>query len=402
VDADNMADLHPGFVRRYDAFHIGEEYDVWNVAITERRVVEDNLVIGTHFTNTCTDNGVSLHQAIQPGLPRLFQVGVGFDSEKGPVFKLQSHYSRLNKRGSSLDASLNTSFRIQEFGFLFNWYILREPSRFFLKPKLNLKRDIEINNTIFTNQLSMLPTLSWDDKDLKWEVSLGPSFEIDETLAGVGPPYAQALFFNQTLLVASHGFEFYKDNPQRGFRVGTSSSLSNQSLASSITASLFSISAEALFNWGDFSPPSMILGIRGGYATTVTANGTEDLKSLPIPFRYYLGGTQDIRGFLRQELPDNSGLGAMTKIFAGFETRFLALLPAGFQPFLFTDGGMLGSQPDTLDSPLFWSPGLGIRWASSIGAFRLEAAHGFVSDRGISIRPELSHWQFYISYGEEF
>jgi translocation and assembly module TamA len=402
ITEDPVGDLHPKVLRRYDAFHLDDLFDIWNVTLTERRAMEDDLVLGTHFSEKCFPSGVTLHQSVQPGLPRLFRIGVGFDTEQGPLFKVSSHYSRLNQRGSSLESSLSTSFLIQDFKAAFNWYVLKDPSRFFLKPNVEVKRDKESKFTTFQTIAGILPAVNWDDTYNRWSATLGPSYETDQTLSGVGPAYSQNLFLKESLLLTSHDYEYFEESPQRGYKIEVDSGFSNQSIISNVTATQLSANAETLFNIGKFSPPVLILGLRGGYGTTLTPNQSSDLTALPISFRYFLGGTQNLRGFSRTELSSNGGLGSMTEAYLGFESRFTAVLPWGLQPFLFTDAGALGMSPNTLDWPLYWSPGVGIRWASPIGAIRVEAAHGFLDSPVVALDSDRSHWQFYLSYGEEF
>ncbi len=402
VDSDPVGDLHAGVVRRYDAFHVGEDFDIYDITLTERRAMEDDLIIGSHFDKKCSADGVRLHQTIQAGLPRLFRIGVGFDTEQGPSFRVSAHYSRMNQRGSSLDNTLTTSLRIQDFLSSFNWYFLRNPSRFYLKPVVEVKRDKEEKYEYLETRISFLPSASWDDGYNRWDISLGPAYQADQTVVGVGPKDSRNIFLNQSLIFTSHAYEYFISNPQRGYRFSVESLSSNKALASSVSASKVTLMAESLWNAGKFSPPVLVVGIRGLLSTTYTPNGNGDLLDLPVSMRSFLGGTKDLRGFSRQELPDSNPAGSMTEVYVGSEARFPSVLPWGLQPFVFLDGGLLGNQPNTLQWPLYWNPGLGLRWASPIGTFRVEAAHGFVDSPLGSINGERSHWQFYVSYGEEF
>ncbi len=405
IDADSVGDLHPGVVRRYDAFHVGDYFDIWNVVLTERRATEDDLIVGTHINRNCTNEGMTLYQKIQPGLPRLFKVGVGVDTELGPSFQVSSHYSRMNQRGSSIENSLTASFRIQDFISSFNWYFLKTPSRFYLKPSFEIKRDKENQYEYVQYIASFLPTISWDSGEDRWDASLGPSYEDDHTVVGIGPSDSRNTFLNESLVVASHGYEYYFSNPQAGYKFSLTSLSSNKTFASSVTASKVSLSGEGLLNLRNYAPPTLVLGLRGLLGTTYSPNGASEAANLPLSLRSFLGGTQDLRGFSRQELPRDRPTGAMTEAYVGAEARFPALLPYGLQPYTFVEGGVLGSEPATFEWPLYWDPGLGLRWASPIGSFRGEVAHGFVDAPGpsnVTLQSDWSHWQFYISYGEEF
>jgi outer membrane translocation and assembly module TamA len=64
-------------------------------------------------------------------------------------------------------------------------------------------------------------------------------------------------------------------------------------------------------------------------------------------------------------------------------------------PFVFTDFGVTGNGPASFDLPVYWSPGVGIRWASPVGPIRTTFAQGFTDTSP-------SHFQFYFNFGEEF
>lgn len=106
-----------------------------------------------------------------------------------------------------------------------------------------------------------------------------------------------------------------------------------------------------------------------------------------------------MRGFARKQLP-SSGDGYLTVLYEGLELRIVEVLPWGLQPLVFLDGAMAGARAGTLDPAVFYSPGVGIRWASPFGAVRGTLGRGFVlqADSG-SVAPG---YQFFFSFGREF
>jgi outer membrane translocation and assembly module TamA len=144
-----------------------------------------------------------------------------------------------------------------------------------------------------------------------------------------------------------------------------------------------------------------VLGVRGAAATTITGERPGPDIKIPPGFRQYLGGSRDLRGFGREELPAN-GLGGLSSVFGGVELRFGGPLPLGTQPLLFLDAGALGNAPWSLDHPAYVSPGFGARWESPIGVVRTSLAHGFILPGDTSVPDSFSHLQFYLSLGEEF
>ena len=59
-----------------------------------------------------------------------------------------------------------------------------------------------------------------------------------------------------------------------------------------------------------------------------------------------------------------------------------------------------GLTTETVDSPLYTAPGLGLRWASPVGTLRATLARGFAS-RQLAEDP-IPNLQFFLSFGREF
>ena len=105
-----------------------------------------------------------------------------------------------------------------------------------------------------------------------------------------------------------------------------------------------------------------------------------------------------MRGYGLQELP-HSGTGTLAAVYFGTEFRYAAGFWFGLQPLIFMDVGALGTHATQLDSPVFLSPGGGLRYESPFGSLRATLAHGYAPG---SDDPTLSHFQFFFSFGEEF
>jgi translocation and assembly module TamA len=223
---------------------------------------------------------------------------------------------------------------------------------------------------------------------------IGPNLELVRTFRGQGPTDSHFLSLEGRLDVKTHDFEFFQTNPQSGFDATLTSNISNVDLYSQVTVQRYRIQAQGLWNFNNYDPPLLILGLRMGAATLLTSERPGLASRLPPNYLEYLGGSVDLRGFSRKELP-KSGFGALTSFYTDFEVRMGRELPLGLEPFAFIDVGMLGSAPLTFDNPIYWSPGFGIRWSSSFGVFRTTLAHGFAGNAP-------GHYQFFLSYGEEF
>jgi translocation and assembly module TamA len=200
------------------------------------------------------------------------------------------------------------------------------------------------------------------------------------------------------LALTSHDFELYRTSPRYGYEFTMGGNFSRRGWLGELTAQSIRVGLHRLWNLGNFEPPLFVLGVRGSFATTITPS--DERANLPLSLRHRLGGSQDLRGFGFQEIPSTSG--ALTAIYLSTELRLGYWLPWGLQPLAFLDIGKTGSDPMKLDQPWVYSPGLGLRWESPIGAFRASAAQGFVSGTPPAGYSAKSHFQLFISYGEEF
>ncbi|HEX5033222.1 MAG TPA: BamA/TamA family outer membrane protein, partial [bacterium] len=120
---------------------------------------------------------------------------------------------------------------------------------------------------------------------------------------------------------------------------------------------------------------------------------------LPPNYRYYLGGSSNLRGFEREELPGPDG--ALSAAFTSLELRVANWIPYGIQPLAFVDVGILGDQAFRFNAPVYYSPGFGLRYESPIGVFRTTFAWGMKSSEA-DANPDNTHFQFFFGFGEEF
>ena len=227
--------------------------------------------------------------------------------------------------------------------------------------------------------------------------TFGPSLTFTRQVRGTGPTHSEFVAFNSQIRMMSHLYELFASAPREGYQVELKTLAAFRGVLSPVDAQRFELRGTYLWNFLNLNPPFLILGVRAGVATTFTPENFATSTVLPSNFRHYLGGSSDLRGFNRLALPGPNG--ALTSLTASGEARMPDLLPWGFEPLVFVDAGQLGRESLHLDSPTYWNPGLGMRWASPIGAFRVTVAHGFVAGDPASTLPG---WRLYLSYGEEF
>jgi outer membrane translocation and assembly module TamA len=404
VDQEKVEGLDERIFRRYYAFRLGDPYNSDFLDVSVRRVLDEGMVQSDFFLTRCEADGATAQQKFVVGPPRLFSAGVGVDTERLLFFRTSWKNSRLGRTGSLLNLVLAASFRDQEFDATSQWYFLREPSRFYLRPALSIRHDNlgpkDSPSETLTGKLQLAPALNWDTQDLGGSFYIGPTLNLTHTIQGPGPKFAQFLSMGSEWRITDHYYEFYRASPRTGFEVRLEGNSTQKDVLSSFSAHLFRLTFEKLWNVRNLDPPLFVVGLRGQLASTLT-NQTVSSSTLTPEFRHFLGGSTNLRGFGLKELPGDAS-GALTGAYLGLELRFADVLPAGLQPFTFLDLGAMGRTPFELDRPYFWSPGMGLRWETSFGVLRSTLSHGYLAYNDVQAPEKLSHWQFYFSFGEEF
>ena len=410
--ADPSTGLLPGTLGRYYAFGLGETLNGDLLRITEDRITHQHilqnfrLVVDHCNTDHEAKNGkysesdtVTLRQEALAGPARLMAFGVGANTEGLVLLKASWKNTRIGNRASQLEFNVFASSKEQSLFSSAQFYSLQFASRRHLRPELELKHQNEDPFELLRAQAHLFLATSLDATPVSLRFRSGPSFDLTRTLRGEGPRLSRFTSLTTGLELATHSFEFFKSNPRTGISATLDASLNHKDALSDATAQRLSLSAHALYNFNEYDPPLWILGFRGKVSTTLSDFRPGPGSALPPSYLHYLGGSSDIRGFGRKQLPlgDANPFGAATSFYLGTELRTHALLISGVEPLMFLDAGILSDSPLSVDPPLFWSPGIGARWASPIGTLRGTAARGFVAGQ-----PESSQFQFYVSLGEEF
>jgi outer membrane protein insertion porin family len=120
-------------------------------------------------------------------------------------------------------------------------------------------------------------------------------------------------------------------------------------------------------------------------------------KTTPIEERFYAGGSNSVRGFLRNELgPENEKgipIGGNSYLEASLELRHRIIYD--FYGTLFMDTGNVWSSYHGMNVyTLAWSPGMGIRYNTPIGPVRFDIAYPLHEPDG--------QLRFHLSFGQAF
>lgn len=394
ITQEGIPNTAPSILRRYDAFSIGDLFNSKLLTVTENRVASSAIVESNHFTANCQDDGVVLSQTLLPGAPHLLIAGLGVNTEGFLLGKVTWKNTRLGNYASDFDISAFGSSKLQSVANQWRVFFLPQVSRIHFNPLLRIAHRNEQYYEDLTVRGQLGLASAFDYSFTGGNMFLGPTLDVFRILRGVGPSNTKLLSMEARAELKDHDFEYYITNPRKGYNLLFVSDFSHQSLYSSLTAQRLNLRGEMLWPLINVDPPLWILGLRGGFATIATGETIQG-GNIPASLLRYLGGSNDIRGFGRQELPLNSDIGGLTSIFLGLELRLSQTLLAHLDPFIFGDIGAIGQRSFSFDAPVYWSPGLGLRWASPIGPLRTTIARGF--SNSVS-----QHWQFYFSLGEEF
>lgn len=397
VQEQTISGMDPGVLRRFDAFGFGDPYREDLLTLSADRITRLGLFDSVYFLSSCEPDGAVVRENVVDGPPRLFTFGAGIDTEGIISGRASWSNARLGRKASLLTTSISASSKIQQGTTSLDWYVFGPSERKSLRPSFTLLHDNEDFYEIAQASANFYFQRNWE-----WDIArgiflIGPQFQYVHTFRGTGPPNSRFLFLSGQFEIMSHNFELYLNEPRTGYDFSFSAGLSKEGVVTSASAQQFGFRYDGLWNIGGFDPPLFIFGWRGAVNTTLTPSaqlqqGIEAM--LPPSFTYFLGGSTNLRGFGRQSLPGN-GIGGLTSVFSGIETRLVRVLPLDFEPFVFMDAGALGPLPGTLREPIYYSPGFGVRWSPAFGAFRSTLARGYPLDAPGGL-------QFYFSFGEEF
>ncbi len=403
IEADPLPYVRGGMLDRYRAFEIGDPYDSMLLELSAERLKASDVVVNTQYIPLCrNEKPGTIRQMTLAGKPRLISFGFGFDTEELFITRASWRNSRFSETASSLDISATASYRRQNILTSFNWYYLPIPTRHYLKTFVRAERASEREAETLTLKGLVAPAWSREFRRFKGDFYLGPSLQFEATERGVGPPTTRLLTLDLGLSVESHMYEYYLASPRTGYQANLYASMSEKSAASDVSALTYRFDFTRLWNVLEMDPEIWIFGIRGNFSTTKPGTDTKP-EELPLSFRYFLGGSDDLRGFARRSVHTGpTDVGNLTTAYLGSEIRLNNVIPYKLQPFLFGDWGWLGEQYFKLYPRMYWSPGVGLRWESPIGGLRFTLGHGYVAGKDKEEAKYLERWQFYFSLGEQF
>ena len=389
-----------GIFHRYEAFHSSQAFDNRMLSLTSERIKADALFASAYFDVDCSTSGMRITQRAVESPPHLVTIGVGADTEGSLQGRVRIQESRIGRRASSAEATIFASQREQSLEAFMRYY-LRSDERLHLMPAAFIRRENEVQYEAAHSEASLSPVWTYDAERLRLETSGGPAVDFFNTIRGQGPQHSTWFQFVTRTRLQTHLYEYYQRDPRNGWAATLETAHRVAGADSDITAHWLRASGESLWNLGNYEPPLAVLATRGFLGTTLVNDRAHAFAKLPPTQRFFLGGDADLRGVDRKQLP-NDGSGFLTAIYDGVELRAGDIIPYGFEPFIFMDAAMGSLRDFHLDPDVYYSPGLGLRWASPFGTLRATMGRGLTWRRGSPTEAPRPRWQFFFSFGKEF
>lgn len=390
--------LKPHTLRRYFPIEEGDQFNGDLVHIANERIKTADIVGGSYMVSTCDAGGATIHHRTAAGPPRRMTIGLGVNTETYVIAKANYHSARLDENASNFDAIISANYFDQHIESQFEWYFLNSPSSLHFKPSLTFARINEASSEQRSTLASWHLGAYHDIGPEYVRGYVGPNLNLIRTMRGIGPAYARILELETNARLMSHQYEFYQTSPRSGHLLDLRYTTASEHTDSTVSVQTYSAKGEILFNFSNLEPPLLVFGFRGRVAGTEAAPDAD----LPDQYLYYLGGSDDIRGFRRRTIP-SSPQGARSLMSGGTELRLTSVIPYNIQPFVFLDGGKLGQKPFVYDPTIYYSPGFGVRWQSPFGSLRGSVARGLIrTPDEAALEAFEPHWIGFVSFGEEF
>ncbi len=401
ITPEGVLDLPEDILERFTAFREGQPFDIRLLELSSRRILEQNLYTSSYYDIRCFPNDrLEVVRRFLPAKPRLLTIGAGFDTERGPIARARFQRVRIGHSANSWETVLLASLREQDFDSRFNWYFSPNlDSRLHLIPRISYERHNEKNFESLSYSLGTHLANGWEFENLQLTGEAGPAIERVHTIRGIGPDRENIVKVEGMLTATSHLFEYYTSSPRTGWSMALSTSSQIRKLFSNENIHRGQFTHHILWNLGDFDPPLLVFGWRSFLGSYFMDPNIVSADDIPVNERFFLGGSDDIRGFGRKELPRNN-VGFLTALYEGFELRAGDWFDVPVQPLVFFDVAKGDVRNKHLQSPTYYAPGLGVRYDSPLGSVRSTLARGYTSDR--SLPDSNPKFQFYFSFGKEF
>ena len=330
-------------------------------------------------------------------------LGVGYSTDKDVRGKVTWGKPLINRSGHLAEAEINLSSTSQAVSLSYRIPRENQPLYNFWGAEYGVKKEQQDNSTSFLSTLNFQRVRRfashWTESIfIRWERHFDKKpVIVDETGETSETEETGETFRTDTIDLILPGVQYARSR-SKGYPFlswGQSSSFQflygNRKLLSSIDFYKTTVSFKYL---RAISPRNtFIFSLQYGAITT------NDFKRVPVLQRYYAGGDRSIRGYryqsiAPQDLQGNKGGRYLETGSAEYNFRFADRWSFA----VFTDAGRAFNNFSTSQR---YGVGVGIRWQSPVGPFRLDVAHPIPKDAPSKDEEDLDDFRIHLSLGPD-
>jgi translocation and assembly module TamA len=283
---------------------------------------------------------------------------------------------------TQISLNANASYVSQKINASADWFVWKNKPRQSIYTQIELfhENQADYEQTIYTFK----PAVKWtrDSEGFSKLYTLGPSYEGGTYYSNTNSStrsYKTGII-DSFLQWMSHDYELFDILPQQGQLYTLNFDYRDTNfgfLADDLLIDFSTVQARRISNWGR---GTLIGAGRFSFGTSWVDTNQASISVLPPSVKFFGGGSDDVRGFYLNTLPENGGLGALTKMLAKLELRRTYLFIPSLEAFGFVDGAHFSEKSWTRDARLYYSPGAGLRWLSPFGLVQTFIARGLKSN----------------------
>lgn len=319
----------------------------------------------------------------QPKKKNAMEVGIGYSSDVGPRLQLGWRKPWINSRGHSFSSNFYISSPKQTVEMQYKMPLLANPLYEYYQFSLGLEN--EKDSKIDTKSTaSTLGALRYWEYPSGWQYSVGLRSRYDK--------FTQAGLSTKTLLVYPTASISHKYMEGGAFPTWAHSLNLNIDLGRKIWASdvdFISLRVSTAVIKTLFDNHRIVSRLDLGWLKT------KQLEQMPPAMRFFAGGDRSVRGYGYKKISpkDNNGqlIGASRLATASFEYQYQVY--SNWWLATFYDFGLAANSYKPTE--LRHGTGIGVRWASPIGAIKFDLA------TPIRDKDNSKNIQFYIGLGAE-
>ncbi len=370
------AQFPPQFLERYIPWQADAYYSPDELLRLQQRLVDadyfSTVAVEPDLSST-QELFVPINVQLTPAKRTVYTAGLYVSTDTGPGARIGMQRRWMNNRGHKFNVDIDKAQRLESIAASYRIPLLGPHDK-----SLNFGVTYRDENTFSsqsrTSRVAANETRQWRGftRTLGLQYLAG-TFEIADV-----KNYSKLLYAESTLTKKEANDFFF---PRRGYSVAFGLRLAPQSVLSDTSFSQVTVDAKWIRQVGHEER----LILRSSLGTMVV----DDFDELPPELRFFAGGDQSIRGFDYQQVGSMNSEG---KVIGG---TYLAVASAEIEHYflpkwgaaVFVDGG---DAFRTAEFNLNVGAGVGVRWRSPVGIFRVDVAKPVKSDLGSALRVHIS------------